>query len=126
VRIPDGNTSYTSLLRQIPSLPQDLNKWHPLFEILGCVSIDTHNEGLGMLSVIVWNKENRRGSGFYLVATEDCDWRSSASEEEIFSAEFRRVHEASPFSPLKLHQLMNDNRVIMREIGRIFTMREVN
>ena len=62
----DGNTSYTSLLRQIPSLPQDLNKWHPLFEILGCVSIDTHNEGLGMLSVIVWNKENRPGSGFYL------------------------------------------------------------
>jgi len=82
------------VLREIPGLPRDIEGQHVLWRILGCVSIDTHGEGMGMLSVIVWNEENQPGSGFYDVATRDCGWPPSASEEEIFSEELRRVYES--------------------------------
>ena len=89
-----GHISYIAVLREIPGLPRDIEGQHVLWRILGCVSIDTHGEGMGMLSVIVWNEENQPGSGFYDVATRDCGWPPSASEEEIFSEELRRVYES--------------------------------
>jgi len=48
-----------------------------------------------MLSVIVWNREKSRpGRGFFDVARQYCGWLQSDSDEQIFSGEFRRVHEA--------------------------------
>lgn len=92
----EAHTWYGSLFVRIPTLSQELSdKQHPLYDILGCIPIDTHREQLGMLSVIVWNKQKSRpGRGFYDVARQYCGWRRSDSEEEIFSEEFRRVHEA--------------------------------
>ncbi len=71
-----GHISYIALLRQMPRLPQDIEGQHILWRILGCVSLDTYREGLGMLSVIVWNEEeNQPGPGFYVVAKQDCGRR---------------------------------------------------
>ncbi len=89
-----GHLRYIELLRQMPTLPQEIQGQQILWRILGCVSIDTHRERLGMLSVIVWNEENEPGPGFFEVAKDECGWPRSASNEEIFSGELRRVYEA--------------------------------
>jgi hypothetical protein len=82
------------VLSELPRIPQDVVGKHVLWRIFGCVSIDTHREGMGMLSVVVWNNENEPGPGFYQVARQNCGWPQSASDEEIFSEELRRVYEA--------------------------------
>jgi hypothetical protein len=88
-----AHTSYDSVLGELPTLRENIEGQRILWNILGCISIDMHHEGLGMLSVIVWNENDEPGSGFYYVAKKYCGWPQSASDLGIFVGELRRVYE---------------------------------